>query len=97
MELNLKRFKIVIAVFMVLCIVATVVVPSTSVTYGGGGDLKNYGFNYALITDLGEKELSNGRTAYTELFVPALIIEYVTLLLLFGGLTFIFAVRRRAT
>lgn len=110
MELNLKRFKILIVVFLVLCIVAAIVVPTTSY-FMYGGRYVNFGFNYTLITNLGYEDTSfpegfltkgtnypkrvHKGVLHTELLVPALILEYVILLLLFAGLTFVIAVKKR--
>lgn len=109
MELNLRRFKVLIAVFLVLCIAAAAIVPTTSYFVAKDTDEKqNNGFAFALITDLGYQDIKVkgaeiGRLSqiyyavvlYTKLNAPMLIMEYVVLLLLFVGLTFIVAVRKK--
>ena len=116
MELNLKRFKVLVAIFMVLFILAAVIVPATSyfARRSSSQDITNLGFHYTLITNLGYKDTplkgselfginSPGPHkswlgyVHTQLSLPALLLEYVVLLILFSGLTFIIAVKKKTS
>ena len=115
MELNLKRFKVLIVVFLVLCIVAAVIVPATSYFTYGDDKLKNLGFAYTPITNIGyrdsnvllkdlgvkvshyNKDHRVPGVLHTKLLLPALVLEYVILLLLFAGMTFVIAVKKKAS